>query len=211
MLSDNIRTLRKQKGYSQETLAERLHVVRQTVSKWEKGISVPDAELLQALADVLDVSVSDLLGEKISVDEAMSQESEVAKQLAILNDRFAIQSVRRKKIIRRSAIGVAAAIFVVIAIYVFCFWAFREQPRQNASLTTTAIECRLNDEIYYYEITYDEQYEIYETGGSEWITDHVQTGKYDDANILIAQIQDYFTERGGCVEIVGADSAVVIN
>lgn len=134
MLSENIRTLRKQKGYSQETLAERLHIVRQTVSKWEKGISVPDAVLLQALADVLEVSVSDLLGEKIIVDEESSQESEVAKQLAILNDRFAGQSIRRRKIIRRSAIGAAAAIFVITAVYIFCFWTFRVQPKRTRRL-----------------------------------------------------------------------------
>ena len=202
MLGDNIRTLRKQRGYSQETLAERLHVVRQTVSKWEKGISVPDAELLQALADVLEVSVSDLLGERILVDETTSQEGEVAKQLAILNAHLAGQSVRRKKIIRRSAIGVAVAIFVIIVVYIGCFWAFRIHPRQNAVLTTTAIECRLKDETYYYEITYDEQYKIYEEGGDAWIADHVQTEQYDDANILLAQIEDYFTDRGGTCTVM---------
>ena len=197
MLSENIRTLRKQKGYSQETLAERLHIVRQTVSKWEKGISVPDAVLLQALADVLEVSVSDLLGEKIIVDEESSQESEVAKQLAILNDRFAGQSIRRRKIIRRSAIGAAAAIFVITAVYIFCFWTFRVQPKQNAALTTTALECRLNDETYYYEVTYDGQYRIYEEGGDAWIDYHIRPGNYDDANVVIAQIEDYFTDHGG--------------
>ncbi len=51
MLGDNIRELRKQKGYSQETFAQQLHVVRQTVSKWEKGYSVPDAETLKEIAD----------------------------------------------------------------------------------------------------------------------------------------------------------------
>ena len=40
MLSDNIKILRKKKGYSQETLAEQLQVVRQTISKWEKGVSL---------------------------------------------------------------------------------------------------------------------------------------------------------------------------
>lgn len=197
MLHDNIRTLRKQKGYSQETLAERLHIVRQTVSKWEKGISVPDAALLQTLADVLEVSVSDLLGENISVDEASPQGSEVAKQLAILNDHLADQSIRRKKIIRRCAIGVAAAIFVIIAVYIFSFWAFRALPKQKAVLTTTAIECRLNEETYYYEITYDENFQIHYAGGDAFIANHVETEKYDDANVLIAQIEDYFTDRGG--------------
>lgn len=53
MLGENIRTIRKEQGLSQEELAERIHVVRQTVSKWEKGLSVPDAELLEALSEVL--------------------------------------------------------------------------------------------------------------------------------------------------------------
>ena len=58
MFGENLKTLRKQKGFSQEELAARLHVVRQTVSKWEKGRSVPDADALIRLAEVLEVSVS---------------------------------------------------------------------------------------------------------------------------------------------------------
>ena len=197
MLGDNIRVLRKQKGYSQETLAERLHVVRQTVSKWEKGLSVPDADLLQALADVLEVSVGELLGKAVSGSEGAPQEDEVARQLAILNDHLASQSARRKKPIRRSAIGVAAAIFVLIAVYVFCFWAFKVQPQQDAELTRATIECSLNGETYCYEVIYDEQHRIREMGGDAWIEYHVQTGEYDDANVLIAQIEDYFADRGG--------------
>ena len=63
MLSENIKTRRKAKGLSQEELALRLHVVRQTISKWEQGLSVPDADLLLALSQALDTPVSDLLGE----------------------------------------------------------------------------------------------------------------------------------------------------
>ena len=62
MLSQNLKTIRKNKGFTQEDLANRLHVTRQTISKWEKGYSVPDADLLSKLADELDVSVSELLG-----------------------------------------------------------------------------------------------------------------------------------------------------
>ena len=68
MLSDNIRTVRKNKGFTQEDLASRLHVTRQTISKWEKGLSVPDAEMLSKLADELEVSVSELLGAKIETE-----------------------------------------------------------------------------------------------------------------------------------------------
>ena len=65
MLNENIKNLRKAKGISQEELAVRLNVVRQTVSKWERGISVPDSGMLISLAEELDTSVSVLLGENI--------------------------------------------------------------------------------------------------------------------------------------------------
>ena len=65
MLNENIRNLRKAKGISQEELAIKLNVVRQTVSKWEKGLSVPDSSMLISLAEELDTSVSTLLGETI--------------------------------------------------------------------------------------------------------------------------------------------------
>ena len=63
MLNENIKNLRKAKGLSQEELAIKLNVVRQTVSKWENGLSVPDSSMLISLADALDTSVSELLGE----------------------------------------------------------------------------------------------------------------------------------------------------
>ena len=71
MLNENIRTIRKNKGYTQEELATRLHVTRQTISKWEKGYSVPDAAMLSDMADVLEVSVAELLGTgKIDPEQA---------------------------------------------------------------------------------------------------------------------------------------------
>ena len=60
MFGENLKTLRKQKGFSQEELATRLHVVRQTISKWEKNLSVPDADTLIRLAEILEVSVPNL-------------------------------------------------------------------------------------------------------------------------------------------------------
>lgn len=69
MFQDNLKALRKRKGITQEELATRLNVVRQTVSKWEKGLSVPDSELLIKLAEILEVPVSQLLGSKIETAE----------------------------------------------------------------------------------------------------------------------------------------------
>ena len=79
MLKENIKTLRKAKGLSQEELAIKLNVVRQTISKWEQGLSVPDAEMLIKLAEVLDTTVSTLLGEKVTeskVDDLKAQLSQ---------------------------------------------------------------------------------------------------------------------------------------
>ena len=83
MLNDNIKNLRKQKGYTQETLAQSLNIVRQTVSKWEKGYSVPDADMLEKLSDVLEVPVSDLLGKPSEAPEQVSELERISSQLAL--------------------------------------------------------------------------------------------------------------------------------
>ena len=51
MFGENLKAMRKAKGYTQEELAIKINVVRQTVSKWEKGLSVPDADVLSQIAD----------------------------------------------------------------------------------------------------------------------------------------------------------------
>lgn len=101
MLSENIKNLRKSKGISQEELAIKLNVVRQTVSKWEKGLSVPDSEMLISLAEELDTSVSVLLGE--TVEEQPVKESDlkgIAEKLEVINLQLAKRSAKRIKVIR---------------------------------------------------------------------------------------------------------------
>ena len=58
MLNENIRAIRKARGLSQQELAVQLNVVRQTLSKWEQGRSVPDADMLIALSQALEAPVS---------------------------------------------------------------------------------------------------------------------------------------------------------
>ena len=86
MLNENMKTRRKHKGLSQEELAQQLHVVRQTVSKWENGSSVPDAGMLIRLAEVLDCTVSELLEDS---QTAEAGEKEIASQLAEINAQLA--------------------------------------------------------------------------------------------------------------------------
>ncbi len=116
MLSENLKVLRKQKGFSQEELAVRVNVVRQTVSKWEKGLSVPDADTVIKLAEAFGVSVNELLGEEIVMDE---KGLEVAEQLSKLNALLAIQ-MQRKQQFRSTMIkvvGITVLILFIAAIY----------------------------------------------------------------------------------------------
>ena len=116
MFGENLKTLRKQEGFSQEELAVRLHVVRQTVSKWEKNLSVPDADTRIRLAEILEVSVSELLGAKI---ENENTASDVAEQLSRINEQLAIKNRRSRRIWKIVAIILAAIILINIFIAVF--------------------------------------------------------------------------------------------
>ena len=116
MFGENLKTLRKQKGFSQEELATRLHVVRQTISKWEKNLSVPDADTLIRLAEVLEVSVSELLGAKIENENAAS---DVAEQLSRINEQLAIKNRRSRRIWKIVVIILAAIVLINIFIAVF--------------------------------------------------------------------------------------------
>lgn len=197
MLQENLKALRRAKGMSQEVLAQQLHVVRQTVSKWEKGLSVPDADLLVRIAELFEVSVGDLLGSEV---ETAENRDEVAVQLAILNEQLANRHRRHKRLLIGLLAGLAAVAILWVAVMVVNFAAVSAQV-ESGMTTTAELNCTLDGAEYSYSVTYDEQYRIIEAGGDEWIADHVQTERYDDANILIAQIEDYFNDRGGSVEL----------
>ena len=96
MLSENIKNIRKSKGLSQEELAIKLNVVRQTVSKWEKGISLPDSEMLIKISTALETPVNVLLDETISPDES-SELKIIANKLEILNEQIAKHNESHRK------------------------------------------------------------------------------------------------------------------
>lgn len=114
MLDENIKTLRKAKGLSQEELAIRLNVVRQTVSKWEKGLSVPDSGMLVSLADALDTSVSILLGETVQETETDSLKS-ISEKLEVINLQLAKRSAARVRAVRWMLIALCALILATFA------------------------------------------------------------------------------------------------
>ena len=118
MFSENLKTLRKQKGFSQEELASRLHVVRQTISKWEKNLSVPDADTLIRLAEILEVSVSELLGSKIETKNG-NVTNDVAEQLSRINEQLAIKNRRSRRIWKAiAAIAIILVVFFLISGFI---------------------------------------------------------------------------------------------
>ena len=129
MLNENIKTLRKNKGFTQEELASRLNVVRQTVSKWEKGYSVPDAELLKKIADVLETDVRTLLGGSVSGDANVDM---VAEQLSRINEQLVIKNRRSRRVWKTIGIVFLAIIIfqlllVIVSVVAFNNYKFDSQ------------------------------------------------------------------------------------
>ncbi|NLM19632.1 MAG: helix-turn-helix transcriptional regulator [Clostridiaceae bacterium] len=115
MLNENIKNLRKSKGLSQEELAIKLNVVRQTVSKWENGLSVPDSSMLIALSDELDTSVGVLLGEPVT--EPMQDDLKtISEKLEVINLQLARKSMDKVKTIRWILISLCTLIVVIFII-----------------------------------------------------------------------------------------------
>ena len=112
MLKDNIKTIRKSKGLSQEELAIKLNVVRQTISKWEQGLSVPDAEMLVSISGVFETHVSALLGENISESKTDNLKA-ISEKLEIINFQLLQRRNERRKIIHWTLISLCIIIIII--------------------------------------------------------------------------------------------------
>ena len=144
MLNKNIKNLRKNKGLSQEELAIKLHVVRQTVSKWENGLSVPDSEMLIALARELDSSVNTLIGEDVKEEEIDSIKA-IAEKLEVINLQLSKRDKQRKNIIRTVLISFCLLIvagFIFFALIDSCYlgWDYSKSELAVSVTILHAIE-----------------------------------------------------------------------
>ena len=115
MLNENIKAIRKSKGLSQQELAVKLNVVRQTVSKWEQGLSVPDSDILISLSEVLETPVSTLLGEIVTETEVDTLKA-ISEKLEVINLQLAQRKTTRRKIIYWLVISLCAIIVIGFAI-----------------------------------------------------------------------------------------------
>lgn len=115
MLNENIKAIRRSKGLSQQELAVKLNIVRQTVSKWEQGLSVPDSDMLISLSEVLETPVSTLLGEIVTETEVDTLKA-ISEKLEVINLQLAQRKTTRRKIIYWLVISLCAIIVIVFAI-----------------------------------------------------------------------------------------------
>lgn len=115
MLNENIKAIRKSKGLSQEELAVKLNVVRQTVSKWEQGLSVPDSDMLISISEALETPVSILLGETV-VEEKADELKAISEKLEIINLQLAKRNETRRKILNCLFISLFAATVMIFAV-----------------------------------------------------------------------------------------------
>lgn len=130
MLSENMKVIRKSKGLSQQELAVRLNVVRQTVSKWEQGLSVPDSDMLVSISEVLETPVSTLLGESVIAPEVDGLQA-IAAKLEVINLQLAQRKTARKRILYWFLLSLCAVIVMTFAVLLalespYLGWDYRD-------------------------------------------------------------------------------------
>ena len=114
MLNENIKAIRKSKGLSQQELAVKLNVVRQTVSKWEQGLSVPDSDMLISISEVFETPVSTLLGENVNESKADDLKA-ISAKLEVINLQLAQRKNTRKRFLHWILILLCVVIAAVFA------------------------------------------------------------------------------------------------
>lgn len=114
MLNENIKAIRKSKGLSQQELAVKLNIVRQTVSKWEQGLSVPDSDMLISISEVLETPVSTLLGENV-IESQADELKTISAKLEVINLQLAQRKTTRKRILHWFFISLCAVIAAIFA------------------------------------------------------------------------------------------------
>ena len=144
MLNENIKAIRKSKGLSQEELAVKLNVVRQTISKWEQGLSVPDSDMLISLSEVLETPVSTLLGETV-IESKPDDLKVISEKLEVINLQLAQRKTARRKTFHWLLISLCAVIVIVFAVLIaingsYLSWDFFDLETAVAGAALHAFE-----------------------------------------------------------------------
>lgn len=144
MLNENIKAIRKSKGLSQEELAIKLNVVRQTISKWEQGLSVPDSDMLISISKVLETPVSTLLGETV-IETKVDDLKAISGKLEIINLQLAQRKTTRRKMLHWLLILLCAVIVTIFATLIvlnspYLDWDYSDPETSVAGVAFHAFE-----------------------------------------------------------------------
>ena len=187
---------------TQEELAGQLHVTRQTISKWEKGLSVPDADMLSRMAEILGVSVAELLG----ADRVEPQQMDaLVEQLCRINEQLAIKNRRARKIWK---VVIAAAVILIVipvlvttcgAVLYTAAWNSNEFGTESSSTGETIFTYDIDGNENTFSIKYDEKYRVLSCGGEqeEFFDEEFNADRYTNANKLAEAFEEYVDEKQG--------------
>ncbi len=176
MFNDNLERERKKAGLTQEELATELHVVRQTISKWEKGLSVPDSISLEKMSEIFEVSIENLLDSTEDVNAKLNQK-DILEQLAIFNEQNAEKQRaknRIKKRCRRLGIVVIGAL-AILWLSLFSIDIIRLKGNEDISkrpIVTTYLEGYASEYMYYESIGYTVYYNL--TGNAQFVSGEIR-------------------------------------
>ena len=182
-LGDNILKLRKDCKLSQEQLAEKVDVTRQTISNWELGETSPNPEQLKLLSKALNVSIDELLNNDIKqvlVEKVNNTEKLAGLIIKILK-----------------VMGILFIVGFVTIILLSVFFGSRQSSKTEKTEQTVQLSCVLNNEKYEYLIEYDQNDNIIDASGSEYIINIVKDKEFNKAKILVKYIETYFKDNGG--------------
>ncbi len=182
-LGDNILKLRKDCKLSQEQLAEKVDVTRQTISNWELGETSPNPEQLKLLSKALNVSIDELLNNDIKpvlVEKVSNTEKLAGLIIKILK-----------------VMGILFIVGFVAIILLSVFFGSRQSSKTEKTEHTVQLSCILNNEKYEYLIEYDQNDNIIDASGSEYIINIVKEKEFNKAKILVKYIETYFKDNGG--------------
>ena len=186
-LGEKIFSLRKKNNLSQEELAEKVGVTRQTISKWELEETMPDINQAKKLSELFNISLDELTNNDISsilVEKVSNTEKLAGIIIKILK-----------------VLGIFILVFIGIIIALIIFFNVRTYHEDNTVTGKISINCSLDNEEYLYEAEYNKDFQIIYSGGDAWIMNHIDIEKYDDINQVVAHIEDYFKDHNGSCSV----------
>lgn len=183
-LGNKIMTLRKKNNMSQEELAEKIGVTRQTISKWELEETSPDITQAKTLSNIFKVSLDELVSNDLNsiIVEKVSNTEKLAGIIINILKVF----------------GILILAFILLMVFLIIIFSIdNDRMRDNTIVGKYEIKCTLDNEDYVYEVEYNTNYQIINAGGDAFISNHIDVERVDDANKAIARIEDYFKDHNG--------------